>query len=207
VVKALSELKIATAISTSPRRMDIPRIMFRKTPMVTAISAANLGTISTSATVPSFGTFQFALSEIANSGSYAGSYDSYRLVQVTVRFVPCIKTFVAGGSYPPLLTAIDYDDATAWTSLSQPYSYDTLTETPVGGYVERTLMPRTATAIYSGSAFTAFSQTTPGSWVDLANPSAPYYGIKWGINTTALALIGAWYVDADFVFQFKDARH
>jgi hypothetical protein len=203
LLKAITDLKVATVLTSTPRIPDIPRMLFKEK-VFTIIQNANLGTISTSATVVSSGALQFALSESPIATSLSGVFDTYRLEQVTLRFVPQILSFAAGSFYPPLLTVLDYDDGTSLLATSVARAYDTVCETTFGRYVERTLRPKVATAIYSGSAFTAFAQAS--NWVDCANATAPWYGVKWIVDSGTNALTAAYSIEAEFIYQFKNVR-
>jgi len=203
LLKAITDLKEATVRTSVPRVLDIKKEMFREK-LYTVVQFANLGTVSTSATLVSNGTLQFTLSESPIATSLSGVFDTYRILQVTLKFVPQIRSFVAGNFYPPLLTVLDYDDGTNLATTAGARAYDTCCETTFGEYVERTLRPKVATAIYSGSAFTAFAQAS--NWVDCANATAPWYGVKWVVDAGSTALAAAYSMEAEFVYQFKNVR-
>jgi hypothetical protein len=178
-------------------------MVIKRNKIHTFSQSSQLGTISTSATLVSAGALAFSLSESALASSFTLIYDCWRIIQVTVRFVPQ-TAMPTTGAYPPLLTVLDYDDGTTLGSSAVARAYDNLIETPYGNYVERTLTPRTAVATYGGSTFSSYSQSA--QWVDAANPATPWYGVKWVIDATANASPAAWALDAEIIYQFRNVR-
>lgn len=144
---------------------------------------------------------QIALTSFTNITAYQTLWDSYRILQVTVRFFPC-ATPPLSGSQGPVYTAIDYDDATT-TTLSQLLEYDTLQMCQPGTYFERTFQPRAANALYSG-AFTSFGQMK-SPWIDLASAGVLHYGLKIATpnGTVATPLYNT---TISAVIQFRNIR-
>jgi len=204
MTKAIVELRTATALSGIPRIEDIPRMVLKRDKVFTIAQNANLGLVSTSSTLSSFGAIAFSLSESALSSSLLAVFDAFRIVQVTLRFVPQFK-ITTGGIYPPLLTVLDYDDNTVLSTTAQAQAYDTVVETPFSNYVERTLQPRLAVAAYGGSTFSSYSQVK-NAWVDAASPATPYYGVKWAVGATSAAVTGAYSIDSEIIYQFRNVR-
>lgn len=144
---------------------------------------------------------QFMLSSFTNVSAYQTLWDSYRILQITVRFFPC-ATPPLSGSQGPVYTAVDYDDATT-TTLSQLLEYDTLQMCQPGTYFERTFTPRVANALYSG-AFTSFGQVK-SPWIDLASAGVLHYGLKIATpnGTVATPLFNT---TVSAVIQFRNIR-
>jgi hypothetical protein len=204
LTKAIVALRTATALSGIPRIPDQPRLSIRRNQVFTYVQNSNLGSVSTSSTLASFGALAFSLSESSLASSFQAIFDSFRIIQVTLRFVPQFK-ITTGGNYPPLLTVIDYDDNSVLTTTSQARAYDTIVETPFSNYVERTLQPRLAIAAYGGSTFSSYAQSAT-DWIDAASPATPWYGLKWAVDATTSAVTAAYSIDAEIIFQFKNVR-
>jgi hypothetical protein len=199
MLKALGDLKSALAISGTPRVPDVPRIII-KPKIYTIMQTFFTANITTSSSTYVSGAVNMTLANTPLASSLESVFDAWRIVQYTVRFNPTSPP-IAG---PPLLTAIDYDDSTAPTSTNYLRAYDTLAETPLGNYVERTLVPRAAVAVYSG-AFTSFAQAKPGTWIDAGSPNTIYYGVKFAVDTAPSAT-QVYEIEMDCVFQFKSVR-
>jgi len=205
MVKAITDLKIATAVHPTPRIVDVPRILMRGPKKYTVVNNFFWGNIVTSTSSVTSGAVYVTLSSLPQTSSFATIFDSWRVLQFTVRFVPSLSMLTAVAN-PPLLTVIDYDDATAPTTTGALRAYDTLLVTPfgqAGGYVERTVNPKIAIAAFSG-AFTSYAQAS--KWVDCASPGIQWYGVKYAIDMTAGSYNPAYDIEVDAVMQFKSVR-
>jgi len=163
----------------------------------------DLGIITPSVTVETFNSYTFTLSALPDSSEFTALFDQYRIMQVRVEFTPLFTDTSATVAYPPIYSAIDYDDANSVTGL-QINEYDSVMFTPTGTYFERIFNPRIALAAYSG-AFTSFAQPKVGTWVDCASPSVVHYGLK-----TVMPVAGAanqvWSVRAHLMLEFRESR-
>jgi len=200
LVKALTDLKIATALQPTPRVVDVPRILL-KPRKYTVAQNWFFGNLSSSTSAPAFAQVNFSLGNSPIASAFEGCFDSWRILQATVRFVPLTQPAI-GSTFAPLLTVLDYDDSVAPTTTAQLRAYDTLQEVPFGHYQERTVIPKLALAAYQG-AFTAYAMSS--SWIDCAYPNVLWYGVKAGIDTTAIAY-AAYGIEVDCVFQFRSVR-
>jgi hypothetical protein len=147
------------------------------------------------------GTIFAQLSNLGNAASFQNIFDSWRILQMTVRFIP--QTVQAAGAlYPPLLTVIDYDDSSTITvGLAQ--QYDTLQESSYGTFQERTCSPKMALPAYNGTSYSNASSVS--LWCDTANPNTPWYGVKYVISATPVA-VAAWTIETEYVIQFRAVR-
>jgi len=200
LVKALTDLKIATALQPSPRVTDVPRYLL-KPRKYTVAQNWFFGNLSSSTSAPAFAQVNFSLGNSPIAASFEGCFDSWRVLQATVRFIPLTQPAI-GSTFAPLLTVLDYDDSVAPTTTAQLRAYDMLMEVPFGHYQERTVVPKLAIAAYQG-AFTAYAMSS--SWIDCAYPNVLWYGVKAGIDTTSIAY-AAYGIEVDCVFQFKSVR-
>lgn len=199
--RLITDLKIATALNPTPRVIDVPRLVI-KPKNYTIVQNIGFGTISTSNVAPSFGAVYATLSQSYLSASFQTVFDSWRVLQFTVRLVPQFMPS-PGITYPPLLTVIDTDDANNAATTNALRAYDTLQEVKFGSYVERTVNPQVALAAYSGT-FTSYASAKP--WIDVASPSVQWYGVKYGIDATTATLANAYAIEMDVVFQFRAVR-
>lgn len=196
----LEKLAIATGIQPMPSIMDVPKMVVTPRRTFTVKQNAFYQNLTTTAT-GTFGAVVLTLNSFSNSTAFASLFDSWKILQATVRFVPQVRpgTGVAMG---PLLTAIDYDDAVVPTTSAQLREYESMYEVPWGNYVERTWVPSVANAVYSG-AFTSFAQYR--GWIDVGSPGVQWYGLKWATDS-AVAVTNAYVIELEAVLQFQCVR-
>jgi len=135
------------------------------------------------------GAINFQLSQFPGNGDFSTAFDQYRLRAASVTVSP-FYDFANNGSAtgllisPRLWTVIDYDDSATVTRI-QAESYDTCVASPPSMGVIRTLVPRMAGAVYSGT-FTSFANFQD-LWLDMASPNVQHYGVKYVIEAAAVA--------------------
>jgi len=180
---------------------DVPDITFprlKRDKVYSFESTYALGAISVGTTLETDYAFKFTLAASTNTNTFQALFDSWRIVAVTCKFVPV--TSISGGV--PIFTIIDYDDATA-LPVSTLFSYDSLKISPTGAYFERTFQPKLAIAAFAGSTFSGYAQSS--SWVDCANPTVEWYGLKASVPPGPSA--GTLFqVYARVLYQFKNVR-
>jgi hypothetical protein len=205
LVKAIADLKVDTQVRGSPRIPDIPRLFAKMNKVHTINQTYTYGSISLVAATPLFGSVTVALGSTPLSSALATVFDTYRIEQATVRFIP-LGTMPAGsGGFSPILTVLDYDDATPLTSVVQTQAYDNCQETPFAQYIERTFTPKCAIAVYNGSLFSGFGQSR-SQWVDCSNPAIPHYGVKYATAGSLSAYANLYTIEIDAVISFKNVR-
>lgn len=131
-------------------------------------------TFSNNTTVPVFPTLNFTGSLFNDFAQYATVFDKYRILEVEVDFI-CVNPQQNGNGL--FVTAIDYDDDTALSSLNQILDYKNAYTTNTSASFKRTLIPRMTLAAYSG-AFTSYAEGKSGQWLDCASSGILHYGIK-----------------------------
>jgi hypothetical protein len=180
---------------------DIPRLHLKRQKVYTFSRGFPSSTVSAPTAVDTLAALNFTLGALPASTDFTSLFDQYRIIQVTVRFIPLAG---AGTGSNPLVTAIDYDDSTAPTAVTDLFQYDSVIFSQPGTTVERTLKPRVATAAYSG-AFTSFASADPNLWIDVASPNVQYYGLKYGI-AAATGATANWSLLIEYVLQCRNTR-
>jgi len=186
----LSRLVLLNEAQTNrmiPVVADIPK---RKLPSgrITRLAfELQLSTITSNSTAENFGSYAFTLTGFPGSASPIATFDSYRIVYLSVNFVPFGISAAANATLGQFTTAIDYADATPVTQ-SQLLQNDTSMVVQTGQFFERRFQPRTAVAAYSG-AFTSYAQDE-NSWIDTTSPAVQYYGLKFSQSTSSTANTG-----------------
>ena len=156
------------------------------------------------------GSFAITLASMPGATDLTATYDSYRLAQVSFKFVPLTTGFgpsVTATALPELLTVIDYDDNAAPANPDELRQYDTVEVTPMIRPAQRTFTPRAALAAYSG-AFTSYSQAPATMWFDCQSPNIEFYGLKYATTpvTTVSGAYTLWGVECVCTWQFKNTR-
>jgi len=127
----------------------------------------------------------FTLDSLPNYTDFTNLYDEYRIKAVKVYFVPKQNSNTQGASaayseVPTLVSAIDYDDATAPTTVAKMMEYDT---TRIHGCADksytRIFKPNVSLAAYSG-AFTSYAQRED-QWLDSDSAGVKHYGLKYAL--------------------------
>lgn len=174
-MKRLVLLNEAQTNRELPSVPDVPPLLLSKNRVFTASLTMSLPPITSNSSAPTIGAYTFTLAGFPGFNSWATSFDQYRIVQVRVDFAP------SGSSSATLpgqiATAIDLDDSTAPTSVSDLLQYDTSMLVTSGTFFERRFTPRVANAIYSGGAFSAYGSVK--QWIDCDSNSAQHYGLKY----------------------------
>jgi len=208
VVNELRKLNLAEHSQIKagiPEVRDVGKIVVSRQQITTFQRTYTGPTIIPSTTVDFAGALSFALNSLPNYTEFTALFDQYRIIQAVVRFVPTSQVSTS----TPLLTVLDYDDASVPSAVTDVQQYATLQITESGGYCERVLNPHPATAMYSG-AFTSFGSPSGGPrgpWIDSASPGVLYYGLKYynlaqtGNNTSI-----NWDTTITLVFQCKYLR-
>jgi len=163
-----------------------------------------------STTVPTFNASVFRLSDVPGYTEFTAAYDQYRLVGVCMVWKamcnaqPLQSTNTFTDCY--VLTAVDYDDGTAPTSLNQLREYSTCEIHAWHESFVVALKPKLAMAVYQPSTFSAYAQAPDGLWVDCASASAEYYGVKSGFNAVTTGHVNSWYVEYVTEWEFRLVR-
>jgi hypothetical protein len=138
------------------------------------------------------------LQDFLNNSSFSLCFDAYRIMALRLQFT-CL-TQLPSTSGNSVFTVIDYDDNTiaAITALLQ---YDTLKQAPLGAYFERVFIPRSTSPV---GTTTALSQTAVGTWLDVADNSTRYFGLKGAFGSTSNVV--TYQVVITALIQFKNTR-
>jgi len=162
------------------------------------------------ASVDKFAAYQFALSDLTDYTNWISVFDQYRIDEIQAVIRPLSTSVglqIPTSIKPPLIyTVVDYDDATAPTTILELKQYSncaiSLYETVVVH-----IKPHMALAAYSGSVFTSFANAQ-GQWIDAASASVPHYGIKIGIEGGDSGQVNLQVVDISVRYKvsFKNIR-
>lgn len=144
----------------------------------------------------------FALSSLDQVVSLTAVFDQYRIRLIEVTLLPRLSNSGGQTNTGVFTTVIDYDDATALTSIGQAMDYSNQVSSGGDMIQRRVFVPHVAIAAYSG-AFTSFANRA-SPWIDSASTNVQHYGLKtaWtvtGAVNTYDAIIRMW-------VQFRNVR-
>jgi hypothetical protein len=171
------------------------------------INEANAIQYSTSAQA---GNFYFKFSDLQNATDLSTLFDQYRMDYVKLILKPACNAIAAVASgvttYPPLYVVIDYDDSTNLSGTSAAMQYDNCMLLEAHESASRAIIPRLASAVYSG-AFTSFANVGP-QWIDVGSTNVQHYGYKWYLPATTLGqtLAPYWDVQYEIVVSLRSTR-
>jgi hypothetical protein len=145
---------------------------------------------------------------MANSNAATGNFDQYRLSAVRFTLAPQQNAvnlqITSTTTLATVYCVIDYDDATALTTLAQAAGYNNCVTLAPGESVSRTFRPRMAVAAYSGT-FASYASTEP-MWIDSVSTGVQHYGIKLFIPgvTAAQTLLPSWLVTVEYAWELRN---
>jgi len=196
-------LPIKYSQNTSSCAVPRPMTIF----VARSITVANSNiTASNSALVS--GSYNFAFSDLDNATAFAGLFDQYRIDAVRLILRPTSNAIGlvtnSTTSVVPLYLVIDYDNATALTSVVQARSYDNCMILGPGESCCRTFRPHLALASFTGAAFNGFANDEP-QWLDTVSTTIQHYGIKYVVPqvTAAQTLLQSWIVEREYFLSFR----
>lgn len=159
--------------------------------------------MTSSATVPVYGSAQFVLANVGNSSSYTDLFDQYRIVLIEALIEPVIsETITPSGDTGEWVSVVDIDDATQPNNYNDLTNYTTAVQTRGYSSHYHRWVPTIALAAYSGT-FTSYA-SAENQWLDAASPNVAHYAIKAG---TGVAIVPQAYIlTCRFHLEFR-TRH
>lgn len=163
------------------------------------------GEISISNTLPTFGAFNFSLSDLPNYTEFTSLYDMYKINCVKITIIPQQTQSISIGSInnpnasARFFSAIDYNDGSAPTSIDDIRQYQSCKMTPILRTHKRVIFkPK----ILDTNGFSI------SPWMATTTPSANYYGLKYAVepmeSTTTTTM--TYTVEAKLYMSFKQVK-
>ncbi len=156
--------------------------------------------VSTSGTT--FGSQSFLLSMFDSTSEVAENFALYRIIELTIKYIPVFSSAVAAGTSGGLQsfnmgnfhTVIDLHNDSVPVSIAELEQYNTHQVVRTGQFVARTWTPRTLGRCYGGVT-DAFYAMPAGMWMSTDYNDAVYYGIKFatgqGVSTGNITVYSA----------------
>lgn len=159
-------------------------------------------------TLQSYGALSFKLSDLPATSDFVNLFDEYMITKIKLQFIPTNATAqlpaITTYSTPWFMIVVDHDDSTV------PTTYDTLLQYPRCKIVSMTrgfnltFTPKSAKMIYQSAVATAYG--TNKSYIDMANPDVPHYGIKYALAATSYISQFSYTIFAEYTFMCKGVR-
>jgi len=155
---------------------------------------------------------------VPNSSEFTALFDQYRIATATVKLVYSnnVSTTAAATTFLPLLYVCeDRDDGNPPTSLGELLQrpetrlWQMGTNGNTSNIRTYKVKPTAVTQLYSGgTAFAAYGDMPPKTWIDTNFPSANLYGFKVWWDTDRLASLDMGNLDiiVDLVYEFRGVR-
>jgi len=204
LLKQLVSLQDQTRNRMEPDVTDIQRMRLGANRTFTTAFTYGGNNITGNSTTPTNGALSFQLSNATDYQSWLACFDSYRILQVHLEFVPAsIGVTGTTTTNGVIYTCLDYGDATVLdaTGILQ---YDTCQIVNSPQFFERRLVPRVAKALYGGVTFTSYGQDTR-PWIDSNSPNVQHYGLKYSQTVTSSA-VTSYTVQTTLFVQFRNSR-
>jgi len=163
----------------------------------------NLTTINEDTVGSVYGGTYFFLGQVPGSSDFTNLFDQYRIRKVVLQFKANQQSFTSstGSSAVTniptrIVTAIDYDDSVAPTSLNELREYNTAQVNTMVESFTREIRPAVSIMAYEGVGSTG--------WISTNDPGVPHYGIKWAVPSAVASTNGYQLaVEATYHLEFR----
>ncbi len=155
----------------------------------------------------------FELGDLNQYSTLTALFDQYRFEEVEISFTPnnnAINQVAASTSQatvPLLYGVLDFDDATAPTSLAQVIEYDSCQIAQAWEGLHFRVRPSLTPAIYATGAFTGYG-VSGTQWLDCNSATIPHYGIKGLVTALAASATTSfvWSIRCKYIVSFRNTR-
>lgn len=159
---------------------------------------------------PKFYAKSFTFADLDDDTSYTGIYDAYRIYGIAIHIIPRqTENTGALAVKIPLYgyITVDYDDDNTPTTLSSLRGSGQTKTFNLTQPFKMFLRPRTTGALWAGGTFSGYSVNRGGKvgpWIDMANTSVKYYGLKIGIPGTSASVTDEQYcIDISYTYYIQ----
>jgi len=160
-----------------------PKVISRLNKVYTICQSINLGTVSSSTTVPTFSSQAVTFAQLDQASSLTNVFDQYRIALLEITYQPRATQSTSGQNLGLFHTVVDVDDDTNLTTIASALDYQGCQRTQGDMPHKHTFVPHIAVAAYSG-VFTSFANET-APWIDAGSTGVKHYGCKtaWSTST------------------------
>jgi len=165
-------------------------------------------TILTSTNVIGGGySFYFTLNDLPDVTSYVAIYDQYRINKVTAVIMPITQQDVptSTASWAPLVTVIDYDDASVPTLYPAMLAYGSSMIHNNQQVIRRNFTPSVALGVSDGTNIVK-SGVNQRVWLDCAQAGIRHYGFKAFVKQQLTTRYHSYYIYFVYDVSFQNTR-
>lgn len=185
--------------SNRGRRLGLKLHHFKRTYVGSDISG---GTTITS------GALSFALNSLPGYTEFTNLFDCYRINKIVVKFVPAVTSAEVGAtSTNPMtnfFTVLDFNDATALSTLNDAFEYGNLKMTR--GYKTHTRVFTPSTLLLGSDSSDRAAMPKYKQWITTAEADILHYGCKYVAETQATAADIVWKTYVTMYFSCKSVK-
>jgi len=150
--------------------------------VIAAMLSYSAGTsLTTSASVPTFGGQAFTIASFDNSSQYLSLFDQYKFVQLECWIEPLEPQ--GSTSFGSIYSAVDFDDSNVPSNPSNVGDHQNSLISGGGAAHYHRFRPHVAMATFGSGAFSSYSNV-PAGWVDSASPNTAHFGLKIAADPT-----------------------
>lgn len=144
------------------------------------------------------------LTQVPGYTEFTALYDQYRIMAMKIRLSPRANSAEAGTNQGliKMWTAIDYDDNTPITAISDMLQRPNVKQTKSSQEHVRYFKPRINVPT-PGIVNTIPGQSSTRGWLDCDNPSIPHYGLKVLVDQLPSGA-QSWDVSVTYYLAFKN---
>jgi len=159
-----------------------------------------------SSTAAVYGAYSYTVGALDNATNFANVFDQYRIDRLQVTFrpmnvaTPLVNTATGGFIAPIIYTAIDYDDATAPTTVAQIRDFQNCSS----HLYETFTLDWKPHAAYTVGGSISGQVTSP--WIDWATPNVTHYGVKLAIPAGTAGFEQQWTVSIVMYLSNRNVR-
>jgi len=205
LLKELVEFQDQSRNRMVPEITDVPMIWLSRKRTYTTAFSYTYPVITANSSTPTTGAIAFSLGAVPDIASAAAFFESYRILQARVEFVPYgVGLTGTSNTNGTIYTAIDYDDANAPTDESILVQYDSLQSVQSSTFFERRLEPRAAKAMYSGTLFNGYGQEKH-PWIATNSLNVQHYGLKY-VQTISSSAVTTYRPLVTLIVQFRESH-
>jgi len=173
------------------------------------------GSIVAIPTTNTLGSIAVEVGDLTQIASFSALFDQYRIEKLHFRLTPDTnvrddsQAASPNQSVPSLYVVIDHDDSSAPASIAALQEYDNVEFATGYQGISVDFIPSITPAVFASGAFNSYEvRPSDRTWIDIANTTAPNYGIKFGVTAlqTSSTDNWIWTVNCWVTVSFKNTR-
>jgi len=168
-------------------------------------------TISPSPGDVAYGAMSFQLDQLPAYTEFASLFDQYRIEKIDIvfstRLDPSSSSAAAQAWFPRLFTLVDNDDTTIPSGADElrQSARCQLSIVKPDSFVRRSFTPKCLATVYNTAVSSGYALSN-NTWLDMATPSVPHYGLKYAVENLSTLNTQTILVEVSYHLAFRDSR-